>query len=80
MTINQFMNKPATRTTIPTGGVPADFNSWINHISKQRLEMELKRLKGDFDWINNRNGNEHILNARVVWVDSIHEQKHERRS
>jgi len=68
---------PLYKTTIPTGGVPADLNSWMNHIRKQRLELELKRLKGDFDWINERNeGNKNILNARVVWVDSIHEQIH----
>jgi len=64
------------KTIFPDGPVPADFQSWINHVAKQRIEIQLKLLKGEFDWINERNPiNRHILSQPVVWVESFHVRK-----
>jgi hypothetical protein len=65
-----------TKTIYPSGGVPADFNSWINHIQKQLLITEQYNNNIEFQLINARGNQRQILSLPVRWVDSISEQIH----
>lgn len=66
--------RQTTRTIYPDGIVPADFNSWINHVQKELFLIRKKNAGIEFDLINARGDERKVLSLPVRWVENYSQQ------